>query len=253
MREFRMICLTCISTDFVKQVDLCLSCIDTSIITGQFDHKPHHPLVKIKWLLQDREKPKLMQDALNAVERAKALFSASATRAELISAIVAGGTTEDDCMGTSEQDSAKLCICCNKSVSVPFWICVSCGEETSLISISMLTPHPSPVDTDTLICIDCDANKRPPFSSGSTHHETHPLVRYQHCEVDPSSEVKTIESKLASLETSINERLDRLEKRIANHDLALDERFERLEQRIEQRLDSMESLLRAFVARESVA
>jgi hypothetical protein len=107
--------------------------------------------------------------------------------------------------------------------------------------------HSPLVDVDTLICTDCDANKRPPLSSESKHDETHPLVRYQYPEFDALLEVKSIESRLASLETGINERLDRLEKRIENHDLALDERFERLEQKIEKRLDAMEDLLRAFV------
>jgi hypothetical protein len=256
MREFRMICLTCISTDFVKQIDLCLSCLDTLVVMDQFDHRPHHPLVKVKWLLQDREKPKIIQDALQAVERAKALFPSAATHPEVIS------VTEDPQDGSLEMDpvqnSKKRCICCNSLVSVPFWICVTCGESASVTEISVLTGRLYLVDVDTLICIDCDAKKRPPLSAESAHNETHPLVRYQFPEVDTILEVKTIESKLASLETSINDRLDRLETHIANHDLALDERFERLERALEKRmdeqeaafnarLDAMENLLRAVV------
>jgi hypothetical protein len=261
MREFRMICLTCISTDFVKQIDLCLSCMNTPVIMDQFDHRPHHPLVKVKWLLQDREKPKIIQDALNAVERAKALFPMATTHVELIPVAVTEDTA-DDSVGMAEgregaQDSRKLCICCNTLVSVPFWICVSCGESACVINMTVLKTCRSLVDVDTLICTDCDVKKRPPLSPESKHDETHPLVRYQYPETDTLLEVKTIESKLASLEISINDRLDRLETHIANHDIALDQRFERLEQALEKRLgeqeaafnarlDAMEKLLRAF-------
>jgi flagellar capping protein FliD len=219
----------------------------------QFDHKPHHPLVKVKWLLQDREKPMIKLDAMNALDRALALFPLASTEhvaehIEVDGAVTGGGTH-------ATADPREQCICCSTLVSVPFWICVSCGKPTSVGKFSMLIAPSPPVDIDTLICIDCDTNKRPPLSPDSPHDHSHPLVRYQYPELDVLSEVKTVESKLASLETHMNDRLDRLEKHIAARDIALDERFEHLERKLDAqdaifngRFDTMENLLRSFVA-----
>lgn len=121
--------------------------------------------------------------------------------------------------------------------------------------ISLLTNlHPSP-GCDTVICIDCDAKKRPVLISRSPHDDKHPILRYCYAVANKELEVKGIEDNLLLLENTINERLIRLENRFVSLDVASENRFERLEKKLTDqeaalnaRLDAMEGLLRAMVA-----
>lgn len=130
MRDSRIICLTCISKDLAKHIDLCISCIDRTVSANQFDHSPDHLLVKVRYLLQHREKRNLSENAWSAVDRAKVLFPPTTARPQPdLLASVADNEVDDDsrtATGDDIEDPAKLCVCCNTLVSVPFWICITC-------------------------------------------------------------------------------------------------------------------------------
>jgi hypothetical protein len=137
------------SKDSAKQVDLCLSCMDASVTVDQFDHKPDHPLVKIKWILKDREKPDLKQNSCNAIDRAKALFPGLTDLVEPSPTTVAEDRDAVGGVGTvtgngPDPDLKKFCTCCGTLISVPFWICVSCGESNLSRKSQHFELHPSP-------------------------------------------------------------------------------------------------------------
>jgi hypothetical protein len=74
---------------------------------------------------------------------------------------------------------------------------------------------------DVFICNDCDLKDAPCFRKGSSHLDSHPLLRY-HGSV---AETKTTESKIHALETKI----------------------EKLEKRFDDRLNVIEDLLRSVI------
>ena len=118
------------------------------------------------------------------------------------------------------------------------------------------------LETDIVICTDCDIRRR--YPPQKFHKDYHPLVRFQYLEPTTGSEFVSLEAKFLALETTINERLDRLEKRNAEQDVTNGDRFERSEMSMERRIaelevyvggrfDAIETLLRALAPKRETA
>ncbi|KAG8821313.1 hypothetical protein FRC18_011380 [Serendipita sp. 400] len=99
----RMICLTCVSDNYVDNMDFCDLCFDVTKSDRGFNHYPEHDSLVIFQVLPRRAR----RDKIN---RAREFASFGRTSLEI-------------------REGDLLCVSCSTPVSLPCWLCYDCDNE----------------------------------------------------------------------------------------------------------------------------
>jgi len=212
IRGPRLFCIQCMDNRYWDCIDLCIHCVNETPERESFVHTGSHSLVKTLRCIHDGELGWWVVEKARAVA-AQIKKSFDSSRTEGVS-----DPEDRSAINTEPSQSEKKCYYCDKFISCPFWVCISC--------------------VNTYICGDCDANHHDalPREDGvppaHTHH--HPLLLIR--DDKPIPEPLNMDSRLSVLETKILG----LESRMMAIEEKLDSRFGTLE----SRFGSVETLLR---------
>ncbi|KAG8857178.1 hypothetical protein FRC20_000315 [Serendipita sp. 405] len=99
----RMICLTCVSDNYVDNMDFCDLCFDVTKSDRGFNHYPEHDSLVMFQVLPRRAR----RDKIN---RAREFASFGRTSLEI-------------------REGDLLCVSCSTPVSLPCWLCYDCDNE----------------------------------------------------------------------------------------------------------------------------
>ncbi|KAJ7628581.1 hypothetical protein FB45DRAFT_1079676 [Roridomyces roridus] len=228
----RISCLQCQMVDTFNTVDFCEkpNCMKERCKRDDMQkvHQPHHDLMKVRRVIHTRLFGKTYRDAKAALAHARSLLDAEEAGqvepeeevAQPLSAISPASLTisipkfrpTSMLASPAPAPSGPSCANCSKSISMPCWYCVQCGEST-------------------FICWECDMKEEISFGTHDFHG--HDLVRV----------AEVVEEK----DLTVEERLGDLEERFAKHEQAVTERLTQLENSVDARLVRVENLLEQLV------
>lgn len=135
----RLFCLTCVSDDFLDEMDVCETCVDKSGARDNFKHEPSHPLLKCTDYMYDHQYAWAVEHGREVWERAKKTFldgskeGVSSTMTPDDASMVAQAPMVGSA-SSSEKPPEKLsptCTFCSTKIDLPFWVCVECGKSIS--------------------------------------------------------------------------------------------------------------------------
>jgi len=255
----RTTCLLCLSESYEDQLDLCADCcLNVSVVVGRFNHTPLHDMVQFRQVVHNRDLPRLVSFAKEAVDRGK--------------------FTVKQMPSADAAVDHWTCSWCRDPIQLPCWFCTTCSKETFICdtcnAADAVCKHIDTHPKETVFCNTCDAanavcrqednDTRPeePFicdachatnavGKQERHNDTHPIVRLNKSTVEGSA----VESGLLSLETRFKEdwqtmtdRIGRLEQRFED---VIHDRLGALEAKVEARLAKVEGLLHNIAQRLS--
>ncbi|TRM70535.1 hypothetical protein BD626DRAFT_391201 [Schizophyllum amplum] len=115
----RYMCLQCTEDGLRYQIDLCASCQDQTPTNGALVHKRSHALARLNFVLHDKSKKLVYDDANEALDRVKQIASR-----------IDGFTLDSPTTDRSRVDSDSLnppeCAACHEPVSLPCCYCSDC-------------------------------------------------------------------------------------------------------------------------------
>lgn len=211
--------------DVVHTIDLCSRCVNEEVETRYFQHGPHHHLAKMQHTLLTGSKhvKSYVKTARQVVERAKSLIPVK----------------EADPNGPS-------CCSCLKPVTLPCWMCITCGKD-GYLSCVRTTPHASMLaDEDVCICDECEADELPCKVDGLKHNTGHDILR---CPAPSTAKhILTTDERIEVINDKLQDSQAQLTTKIAAFQQEMDNRLMALEMKVDVRLGVLEELLRSFVA-----
>ncbi|KAF7319371.1 VPS13 domain-containing protein [Mycena chlorophos] len=229
------------SVDFDESVD----CFSERVMRDdlQRPHLPHHDLIKLRRVLHIRDWGKTFRRAREGMERARTIMKAASPPVEESTVSDASkrmsmaakrlSVAPKSALANPEKTAAGTgprCANCAKTLSLaqPSWFCVFCEQET-------------------FICWECDAKGESGIANllgkKESEHDfnAHDLVRVQ--------------EKVEDKDLTTDERLDALEEtvrtvneRLAKMETAVEERMGRLEETVEKKMGKIESMLEQLLA-----
>jgi hypothetical protein len=118
-------CVTCMDEDLSSQIDLCAECIQTPNLASEshFAHDVSHSLIRSTHRIHECELASMIPQARLRSERIKSSFRAAEAKDTAPNATV---NTDQKTRAAPVVDPFQ-CACCSEKITLPCWICVSCG------------------------------------------------------------------------------------------------------------------------------
>ncbi|KAJ7166645.1 hypothetical protein C8R46DRAFT_1094966 [Mycena filopes] len=187
MKRTRVVCLECSNAEKATDtVDLCtkLTCIASSNLPKRTDvtHSSSHLMMKIRdyFLLKDYFMFK--QQALEALETARALYQEPTEQNNSITVTIsaAGTTTQGQTENAAQTpDHAPKCTICNEHIKTPCWYCIEC-QVNDVESLNTWVCDTCDKKTDDMYPWDFLKRHQAQMREGKKHTVLHRLVRLPH-------------------------------------------------------------------------
>ncbi|KAF9482851.1 hypothetical protein BDN70DRAFT_874437 [Pholiota conissans] len=207
-------CIICLRDDLSDGVDLCVNCFSKSntVRSGTMLHNISHPLLRSKHRVRNFERGVIIPEARLIAERSKKMFKdleeAKKEQNERAGKSIKGKGSRKSRSGQAvakaivdtPEISPILCACCEKPISLPCWVCVSCSPLT-------------------FICDLCDKRNTPVLDIYRGHSvQDHHLLRiHDSVEVKPprlrkgtevEQQLEELNINISALEEKVNAQID---------------------------------------------
>ncbi|THV00737.1 hypothetical protein K435DRAFT_718738 [Dendrothele bispora CBS 962.96] len=246
----RLLCLQrrCLEDNYSFNVNLCVTCRDTTPGGHDWQHLTSHSLLKLDYAPLDSDMAWIIPEARVIVDRVKGVFRTKESvkpGSDKSREVPESVGTSDNLKNRQTNNMETICCCCRKEVSLPCWVCQYCSP-------------------DAYICDECEAKKMLPLEDGpAPWHDPnqHHVIRIKNSQV--VLEAPTVETRLVSLEKKLSDLETKLEVHLKDLDEGDESRqaltrrelgghVKSLEDKLEHRLAGLESLLQGIIGRLQV-
>ncbi|KAF5325408.1 hypothetical protein D9619_010005 [Psilocybe cf. subviscida] len=202
-------CITCMKEDLSNQIDLCSDtpkCIENPCANPRHDfvHIPSHTLLRQKFFLHKiyysgfiasecRTRSENIKKKFRALDEKKKIAKKTAKASK------SGKSGQTSQMEEGTNVEPLFCVCCEKEVSLPCWICATCA-------------------TDTAVCMECELKRAKIVryeDRDNMHSHNHLLLRISDSVEVQSREVNNVrlQRELINITTDLRS----LEKKVTTH------------------------------------
>lgn len=215
--------------DLSNQIDLCMDtpkCIESasSNTLHDFVHTPSHTLLRQKSFIHKMHLATFIPACRTRSENIKKRFRTLEENKKIAKKIAKASKSGKSGHASQLQEASDvqplLCVCCEKEVTLPCWICATCGmstfKEATLISQIDLKSHS--LAADTAVCLECELKRAKIVKyedRDSMHSHNHFLLRINDNIEVQSREVNNIrlQRELINITTDLRS----LEQKVTTH------------------------------------